>query len=60
MPGEFQYGNNAHTFLLPVLRLLPGLQLAGPAGIPNANINEVAPIRVKEIIVAFAVPPLLL
>ena len=43
--------------LPPALCLLPVLQIAGPDGIPNANINEVASIEVEEIIVYFVVPP---
>ena len=50
-------GISAHPLLPTELRLLTGLQLTGPAGIPNANVNEVAPMKVKDIILDFIVPP---
>ena len=57
MPVEFCVGNSAHPLLPPTLRHLPGLQIAGPDGIPNVNVNKLALIAVKEIVVAFVVPP---
>ena len=49
-------GNSAHPLLPPSSFLLPGLHLVGPAGIPNTNLDKLAPIEVKDIIVAVVAP----
>ena len=54
---ELQKGNSELPLLPPAIRLLLGPELAGPARIRNENVNKVAPIEVKDIIVAFVVPP---